>query len=305
MDDIRARFVAIVERTQEEITAAAESLEDGRRFREDRWQREGGGGGVTRVLQDGTVFEKAGANVSIVHGRLSEEAARSLGGDPALANRALDFWATGVSTVLHPHNPHAPTAHANFRYFERRDGEDVVAWWFGGGADLTPCYLVESDIVHFHRTLEAACGEHRCADYPRFKEWCDRYFTVAHRGESRGVGGIFFDHLTSEDPSEILAFVDAAAAAFVPAYFPIVERRCGEPYDERQREWQQLRRGRYVEFNLVYDRGTVFGLRTAGRIESVLMSLPLTARWEYDHQPAIGTPEAQLLEVLRTPRDWL
>jgi len=257
------------------------------------------------VLQGGAIFEKAGVNVSVVHGTLSAEAAASLGGETARTDRALEFWATGVSTVLHPQNPHAPTAHANFRYFERLDGDEVVAWWFGGGCDLTPSYLVEEDVRHFHSTLRAACTMHDAGYYPRFKQWCDEYFLIAHRGETRGVGGIFFDHLTGSAPEPVFEFVETCAAAFVPAYFPIVEKRHTEPFDERQKQWQQIRRGRYVEFNLVYDRGTVFGLRTAGRIESVLMSLPVTARWEYAHDVAPGSQEAQLLEVLRNPVDWL
>ncbi|MEM7261116.1 MAG: oxygen-dependent coproporphyrinogen oxidase [Planctomycetota bacterium] len=305
---MRTEMQRLVHQVQDDITAAAAKLESeaggGQEIREDRWERDGGGGGLSRVLQDGVVFEKAGANVSTVHGKLSEEAARTLGGDPSLAERALDFWATGVSTVLHPINPYAPTAHANFRYFERLDGDEVVAWWFGGGADLTPSYHFEEDAEHFHATLADACDRHDPAYYPRFKEWCDEYFRIVHRGETRGVGGVFFVHLTAPDPQTMFAFVEEMGNAFVPSYFPIVARRMDQPFGDREREWQQIRRGRYVEFNLVYDRGTVFGLRTAGRIESVLMSLPLTARWEYAHEPEAGSEEARLLEVLRTPRSW-
>ncbi len=305
MNDIRERMISLTQRTQEAICSAACRVDPAAEFREDRWQRDGGGGGTSRVVQDSAVFDKAGANVSTVHGTLSAQAAASLGGDSSLADRALDFWATGVSTVVHPHNPHAPTAHANFRYFERLEGDEVVAWWFGGGADLTPSYLVEADARHFHRSFATACDAHDPGYYNRFKKWCDEYFVIAHRGEARGVGGIFFDHLTGPEPEPLLRFVEACADAFVPAYFPIVEERYQTPFDDRQKEWQQVRRGRYVEFNLVDDRGTTFGLRTAGRIESVLMSLPLTARWEYGYDVADGSPEAALTEVLRNPVDWI
>lgn len=294
----------LARRTQAEICAGVERIETAT-FREDEWTRPEGGGGWSRVLQDGGVFEKAGANVSVVHGTLSREAARAMSGGRNVGDEALDFWATGVSTVLHPKNPYAPTAHANYRYFERLDGDRVVSWWFGGGADLTPAYLFEEDAVAFHRGHRDACRDHAVGDYSRFKKWCDEYFRIPHRGEARGVGGIFFDDLTGPDPEPIFRFVESCAAAFVPSYVPLVERRAQTPYGERERRWQQLRRGRYVEFNLVYDRGTVFGLKTGGRIESILMSLPLTARWEYDHRPEPGTPEHELLEVLQTPRDWI
>ena len=251
------------------------------------------------MLQDGAIFEKAGVNVSAVHGELSEQAAAAMRGAHGVGERR--FFATGVSLVLHPHNPMAPTVHANYRYFELGGGE---TWWFGGGADLTPAYLFDEDARHFHATLRAACDRHDSAFYPRYKKWCDEYFFIKHRGERRGVGGVFFDDLSGPDAGGLFDFVADCAGAFLPAYLPILERRVGMPFTEDQKRWQALRRGRYVEFNLVYDRGTTFGLRTDARVESVLMSLPLTARWEYDHQPAPGSDEARLLDVLRSPVDW-
>lgn len=300
---MRQKMIDLVQHLQDTTCAAIERI-DGGRFREDAWERDGGGGGTSRVLQDGQVFEKAGVNVSVVHGTLSAEAARSMGGGHELGGQDLDFFATGVSLVLHPHNPMAPTAHANYRYFERGDGSKPGSWWFGGGADLTPAYLFDDDARHFHRLHKEACDRHDPTFYRRFKKWCDEYFVIAHRGESRGVGGIFFDNLHEHDRSALYAFIADCGACFVPAYVPIVERRCQLPYTDAQKQWQQIRRGRYVEFNLVYDRGTRFGLRTAGRVESILMSLPLTARWEYGHEPEAGSQEARLLDVLREPTEW-
>ena len=301
---MREKMEAMVRNAQDEICDAVSKL-DGTSFHEDTWERPGGGGGTSRVIQGGNVFEKAGVNVSVVYGTLSEEAARSMGGGQELGNQDLDFFATGVSLVIHPHNPMAPTAHANFRYFERGDGSKPGSWWFGGGADLTPSYLFEEDCRHFHQTFKDACDRHDPAYYPEYKAWCDRYFQIKHRGETRGVGGIFFDNLKDKPADEILAFSTDCAGSFVPSYLPLVERRKDMDFTEEQKDWQQLRRGRYVEFNLVYDRGTVFGLRTAGRIESILMSLPLTARWEYCNEPAAGSEEDKLLEVLRNPREWV
>jgi coproporphyrinogen III oxidase len=290
--------VDLVHHAQDEICAAIEAL-DGGVFREDAWEREGGGGGRSRVLQDGGVFEKAGCSVSVVHGVLSEAAARSMRAAHASSPGERPFFATGISLVFHPHNPMCPTVHANFRYFEAGG-----AWWFGGGADLTPSYLFDEDAAHFHRTWKAVCDRHDPAFYPRFKAWCDEYFLIPHRGERRGVGGIFFDDLTG-DVEKIEAFVADCTAAVVPSYVPVAEKRHRMPFTDDHKRWQQLRRGRYVEFNLVYDRGTTFGLKTNARTESVLMSLPLTARWEYDHRPDAGTEEARLVEVLRNPRDWV
>lgn len=302
MENIRDRMVEMVHSVQDEICQAVAGV-DGTEFHEDKWERDSGGGGRTRVIQDGKVFEKAGVNVSVVHGELSTEAASQMGGGKDVED--LSFFATGVSLVLHPKNPMAPTVHANFRYFERGDGSEPGSWWFGGGADLTPSYLFEEDAIHFHQTFKDACDKHHPDYYPRFKRWCDEYFYIPHRKETRGVGGIFFDDLHEAGLKESFGFVTDAAHAFIPAYLPILERTMDLEFTPEQQEWQQIRRGRYAEFNLVYDRGTKFGLRTDGRIESILMSLPLTARWEYQHQVAEGSPEAKLLEVLKSPRAWV
>lgn len=299
---IRDRAHALVRELQDTICSAMAEV-DGTPFTETTWDRPGGGGGWSRVIQEGRVFEKAGVNVSAVHGTLPPQAAAAMRArrDVGVADNA-PFYATGVSLVLHPRNPFAPTVHANYRYFELGDGED---WWFGGGADLTPAYLFDEDAVHFHATHKAACDAHDPAFYPRFKRWCDDYFNNRHRGERRGIGGIFFDDLDDRGPEAILAFQRSCGLAFIDAYRPIVERRKDTPFTEEHRRWQQLRRGRYVEFNLVWDRGTVFGLKTDARVESVLMSLPLTARWEVDHHPRAGSDEARMLEVLREPVDWV
>jgi coproporphyrinogen III oxidase len=262
-------------------------------FREDPWLRPGGGGGRTRVLEQGQVFERAGVNFSEVHGELAPQFAASLPGEGS------SFYATGISLVLHPRNPFAPTVHANFRYLERGH-----MGWFGGGADLTPSYLFDEDVSHFHRTLKEACDRHDPRYYPDFKKGCDDYFLIVHRGERRGVGGLFFDYLRG-DRGALFAFVKDVAASFLPAYLPILERRMGMPYQPAHRDWQLLRRGRYVEFNLIYDRGTIFGLKTDGRTESILMSLPLEARWAYAHEPAPGSEEDRLLAVLKNPRSWV
>jgi coproporphyrinogen III oxidase len=305
MNEIGAAMQTYVHGLQDRICDALAAL-DGHAFREDAWERPGGGGGRSRVLQDGAVFEKAGVNVSVVHGELAPEAARAMGGGKALGENAdLSFRAVGLSLVLHPWNPMAPTTHANYRFFQRGDGMTPGAWWFGGGSDLTPNYLFEDDVRHFHATHKAACDAHDPAYYPRFKAWCDTYFRIPHRGESRGLGGIFFDDLHDKPAAELLAFVQSCGDAFLPAYLPILARTKDLPYTEEHQRWQQLRRGRYVEFNLVYDRGTTFGLRTGGRVESILMSLPLTARWEYDQHPEPGSEEARLVKVLREPVDWL
>jgi coproporphyrinogen III oxidase len=290
---MRERAAEFFAETQDRICAALTELDGNATFHQDEWTREGGGGGRTRILANGGVFEKAGVNFSSVHGEMPESLSKKieLGDD----NK---FFATGVSLVLHPHNPMAPTVHANFRYLEK--GE---AAWFGGGSDLTPYYPYREDVIHFHRTLKEACDLHDLEYYPRFKKWCDEYFTIRHRNEMRGVGGIFFDYLRG-DTEQLFAFVRAAANAFLPAYLPIAQRRCNEPYGERERTFQLIRRGRYVEFNLVYDRGTLFGLETNGRAESILMSLPTLARWDYDYKPTPNTREAEAWACFQ-PRDWL
>ncbi len=276
---------------QDKICAGIEEL-DGGRFREDRWERQGGGGGRTRILENGGIFEKAGVNYSAVHGNLPEEFASKI---PLGFGTA--FFATGVSLVLHPLSPMVPAVHANFRYLEKGD-----AAWFGGGADLTPCYPYAEDALHFHRTLKTACDRHDPEFYARFKKWCDEYFMLKHRGEMRGIGGVFFDYLQG-DVDKHFAFVRDLGDSFLEAYLPIVRRRWNEPYGDRQRQYQLYRRGRYVEFNLLYDRGTIFGLETRGRTESILMSLPPLVRWVYDFKPEPGSPEERALEFYQ-PRDW-
>ncbi|KAF3804308.1 Oxygen-dependent coproporphyrinogen-III oxidase [Colletotrichum gloeosporioides] len=309
---MRLRMEAFIRRKQTEIISALEAL-DGATFRTDEWERpNGGGGGRTCVLQDGHVLEKAGVNISIVHGKLNRSAVEEMRQNHKnIATDAdeLDFYALGLSMVVHPKNPMAPTVHMNGRYFETvRDGS-VQTSWFGGGSDLTPSYLFEEDAKHFHATLKSACDEHDVGYYPKFKKWCDEYFNIKHRGERRGVGGIFFDDLDENfgNLEQIFAFVQATMNALVPAYIPIVEKRKALPFNDHEKEWQQIRRGRYVEFNLVHDRGTAFGLNVPGsRIESILISLPVTAQWHYMYEePEPDSREGKLLEVLRSPREWV
>lgn len=302
---------ALIRQKQQEITAGIAAL-DTVLFKTDAWDRAGGGGGQTMVLLNGTVFEKGGVNISIVHGLLPPQAVARMRADhknlKGLADGSVDFFACGLLLVIHPHNPHAPTVHANYRYFETVDPEtkEVQAWWFGGGADLTPSYLYEEDAVHFHLTIKNALDKHDDALYPRYKKWCDEYFYIKHRQESRGIGGIFFDDFDDRPADEILQTVESCFDAFLPSYVPIIERRKDAPFTEHQKKWQQLRRGRYVEFNLVWDRGTQFGLQTPGsRIESIMISLPATASWEYDHHPEEGSDEDKMLSVLKTPREWV
>lgn len=279
---------------QGDMVAALESLDGGAWFTSDVWERPGGGGGDTRILSGGRHLEKAAVNFSAVHGDTPPQLAERMA---AAADR---FFATGVSIIVHPVNPHAPTFHANLRYFETDNGDA----WFGGGADLTPHYLYDEDARHFHATLREVCSRHDVADYAAWKQACDEYFRLPHRGEARGVGGLFFDHLTDRR-DEVFAFQQDLGGRLADAYVPILRRRVDVPHGDPERHWQELRRGRYVEFNLVWDRGTRFGLETSGRTESILASLPPRARWEYDHQPQPGTPEAELLELVRgTPRTW-
>ncbi len=292
VEGLKKQMAEFIQQLQDEICAGLERLDGQARFREDPWARPGGGGGRTRVLEEGAVLEKAGVNTSVVFGELEEAFAKRLQG------QGRQFWAAGLSLVLHPRNPFVPTVHANYRFIHQGNKA-----WFGGGADLTPYSLFEEDAVHFHRTLTEACDRHDPAYYPRFKATCDKYFYLRHREETRGVGGIFFEDLGGELERE-LEFVNDAGRAFLPSYLPIAERRKDTPYTDAHRFWQEVRRGRYVEFNLVYDRGTIFGLETRGRTESILMSLPPQARWRYEHHPAPGTHEAKLIDVLRSPRDW-
>ncbi|XP_063812343.1 oxygen-dependent coproporphyrinogen-III oxidase, mitochondrial [Pseudophryne corroboree] len=307
--DMKSRMELLILETQAEVCRALQEADVGASFTVDTWQRAEGGGGVSCVLQDGQVFEKAGVNVSVVHGHLSQESIqqmKSRGKSLKTKDGKLPFCAMGVSSVIHPKNPHVPTIHFNYRYFEIEEADGNKQWWFGGGTDLTPTYLNQEDVVHFHQTLKEACDKHSPGFYPQFKKWCDDYFFIKHRGERRGVGGIFFDDLDSPSKEELFQFVQSCARAVVPCYIPIVNKHKNDPFTPEEKLWQQLRRGRYVEFNLVYDRGTKFGLATSGsRIESILMSLPLTARWEYMHIPPPESREAEILHVLREPKDWV
>jgi len=290
----RDRIATLMRDLQEVICTGLEGFEDGARFGRDTWQREGGGGGVTRVLQNGARIEKGGVSFSEVHGHFPEEFASRLPGS------GTAFYATGVSIVIHPLNPHVPTVHGNFRFLEHGDKS-----WFGGGADLTPYYFHAADKEHFHGVLKTACEKHaEVADYEAFRDACDRYFFLPHRAERRGIGGIFFDNLFVDDDdarARTAAFVNDAGHAFLEAWLPIAKRRADTPVSPEQRRWQEHRRGRYVEFNLLHDRGTVFGLKTGGRTESILMSLPPRVQWGYGEKPEPGTPEHALLKELRRP----
>lgn len=280
---------------QDRVCVGLEQADGGARFSEDQWQREEGGGGRSRIIRNGAVFEKGGVGFSKVWGASLPPSATA--SRPELSGKP--FTAMGVSLVLHPRNPYAPTVHMNYRYFEAND-----VWWFGGGTDLTPYYGFEEDARHFHRVYKDACDRHHPSYYPEFKAWCDRYFHLKHRNEARGIGGIFFDDL-SGDADQLMAFWQDAGNSFLSAYVPIIERRKDIAYGERERNFQLYRRGRYVEFNLVYDRGTIFGLQTGGRTESILMSLPPLVSWEYNWHPEPGTPEAALYEKFLPLRDWV
>ena len=287
---------------QNRICQALENLDAERCFIEANWKREEGGGGRSRVLEEGAVFEKAGINFSHVLGK-KQLPASATAHRPELAGRS--FQALGVSLVIHPRNPYIPTSHANVRFFIAENESEEPVWWFGGGFDLTPYYGFEEDAVHWHKTARQACepyGEHI---YPRFKKWCDEYFYLKHRDEPRGIGGLFFDDFNEPGFEDSFAFMRSIGDHFVPAYVPIVEKRKNHSYGERERDFQMYRRGRYVEFNLVYDRGTLFGLQTGGRTESILMSLPPIVKWRYDWHPQAGTAESELYQVYLKPRDWL
>lgn len=286
---------------QDRIVSALERCDGHGRFRSDEWQRPGGGGGRSRVMSRGHVFEQAGVGYSHVFGdSMPPSATRTR---PELAGRR--FQALGVSLVLHPLNPYVPTTHANFRFFSTDGNDESPVWWFGGGFDLTPFYPFHEDVVHWHRQAREACTPFGPDWYGKYKKWCDEYFFLKHRNETRGVGGLFFDDLNEPGFDRSFAFLTSAGDRFLPAYLPIVEARKDHPYGEREREFQLYRRGRYVEFNLLYDRGTLFGLQSGGRTESILMSLPPRVRWEYDWRPAPGSAEAVLYDQYLMPRDWL
>jgi len=288
-------------RLQQTICDGLEQADGQARFHVDDWERPSGGGGSTRVLTDGDTFEQAGVNFSEVFGDSLPGSATAH--RPELAGR--NFRAMGVSLVIHPHNPYIPTSHANVRFFIAEKEGSAPVWWFGGGFDLTPYYGNREDCRHWHETAKAACDPFGEELYPRYKQWCDEYFYLKHRQEPRGIGGLFFDDLNQPDFEQAFAFMRSVGDHYLPAYLPIVERRKGTEYGERERDFQLYRRGRYVEFNLVYDRGTLFGLQSGGRTESILMSLPPLVKWRYNWQPQPGSPEAELYDVYLKPRDWI
>ncbi|WP_274474886.1 oxygen-dependent coproporphyrinogen oxidase [Mangrovimonas aestuarii] len=296
-------FFKYIHELQDRITSKLEAIDGKAKFHEDLWDRPEGGGGRTRVIENGNVFEKGGVNISGVHGKLpkSMQAYFNVGD--------VDFFACGLSLVIHPKNPMVPTVHANWRYFEMYDKDgNIVDQWFGGGQDLTPYYLFEEDAKHFHTVCKTACDKHNPDFYQNYKGRCDEYFWNAHRNEARGVGGLFFDYCKATDDMSMddwYNFVTEVGNSFLDAYTPIVEKRKGLPFTDEQRNWQEIRRGRYVEFNLVHDKGTLFGLKTNGRIESILMSLPPHVQWVYDHQPESGSEEEKLIKVLQEPVPWV
>lgn len=300
---MKEQFFSYIQNLQDQITSRLEAVDGTAKFMEDLWERPGGGGGRTRVIENGSVFEKGGVNISAVHGALPETMQKAFNvGD-------VDFYACGLSLVLHPKNPMVPTVHANWRYFEMYDKQGTkVGSWFGGGQDLTPYYLFEEDATHFHQVCKNACDKHNPLFYPKYKAVCDQYFWNAHRNEARGIGGLFFDHLVETPEMSMDArfnFVTEVGNSFLESYVPIVERRKALEYTQEQRTWQEIRRGRYVEFNLVHDKGTIFGLKTNGRIESILMSLPPHVQWVYDQHPESGSWEEKLINVLENPRAWV
>ncbi|MCD8439030.1 oxygen-dependent coproporphyrinogen oxidase [Tenacibaculum finnmarkense] len=300
---MKDQFYAYIQELQDSITSKLEQVDGSAKFQEDNWKRAEGGGGRTRVIENGAIFEKGGVNISKVFGELPEALRKQFGVENG------DFFACGLSLVLHPKNPLVPTVHANWRYFEMYDEKgNIVTQWFGGGQDLTPYYLFEQDATHFHSVCKTACDKHHPGFYPKFKQTCDTYFWNTHREEARGIGGLFFDYL-KETPEFSIAdrynFVTQIGNSFLESYVPIVEKRKDITYNKQQKDWQEVRRGRYVEFNLVHDRGTLFGLKTNGRIESILMSLPPVVQWKYNHHPEQGSEEAKLLTVLATPKNWV
>lgn len=300
---MKDKFFAYIQNLQDTITAKLEEVDGSAKFQEDIWTRPEGGGGRTRVIENGNVFEKGGVNISGVHGELPKSMQAYFGVEDA------DFYACGLSLVLHPKNPMIPTVHANWRYFEMYDKKgNIVDQWFGGGQDLTPYYLFEEDAIHFHTICKKACDAHHPDFHSTYKKRCDEYFWNTHREEARGLGGLFFDYCKATEEMEMLDwynFVTEVGNSFLECYVPIVTKRKNLDFTSLQRDWQEIRRGRYVEFNLVHDKGTLFGLKTNGRIESILMSLPPHVQWRYDHQPEPGSEEAKLLEVLKSPKDWI
>lgn len=300
---MKDQFYAYIQKLQDQICAGLEKTDGKATFREDLWDRPEGGGGRTRVIENGAVFEKGGVNISAVHGKLPDSMQKLFNVGEA------DFFACGLSLVIHPKSPMVPTVHANWRYFEMYDENGkIINSWFGGGQDLTPYYLFEEDATHFHTVCKTACDKHDPTFYPKFKKQCDDYFWNAHRFEARGIGGLFFDYLKETETMQMqnwYNFVTQVGDSFLEAYLPVVEKRKALDYNQDQKNWQEIRRGRYVEFNLVHDKGTLFGLKTNGRIESILMSLPAHVQWVYDHQIEPNSEENKLVEVLQTPKEWV
>ncbi|WP_299272363.1 oxygen-dependent coproporphyrinogen oxidase [uncultured Psychroserpens sp.] len=296
-------FFNYIHELQDTITSKLEAIDGKAKFQEDIWKRPEGGGGRTRVIEHGNVFEKGGVNISGVHGKLPDSMQTYFGVEDA------NFFACGLSLVLHPKNPMVPTVHANWRYFEMYDQDgNIVDQWFGGGQDLTPYYLFEEDAIHFHQICKTACDHHNNNFYETYKARCDEYFYNSHRNEGRGIGGLFFDYCKATSDMSMqnwYDFVTEVGDSFLEAYVPIVEKRKDLDYNKAQRDWQEIRRGRYVEFNLVHDKGTLFGLKTNGRIESILMSLPPHVQWVYDHHPEPGSKEEELINVLKQPKNWV
>ena len=300
---MKDKFFKYIHELQDTIVSKLEAIDGKVKFKEDIWKRPEGGGGRTRVIENGAIFEKGGVNISGVHGKLPDSMQKYFGVEDA------DFFACGLSLVLHPKNPMVPTVHANWRYFEMYDKDgNIVDQWFGGGQDLTPYYLFDEDAKHFHKTCKIACDKHNSEFYPKYKARCDEYFYNTHRNEGRGLGGLFFDYCKATDTISMqnwYDFVTEVGDSFLEAYVPIVEKRKELPYTQDQRNWQEIRRGRYVEFNLVHDKGTLFGLKTNGRIESILMSLPPHVQWVYNHHPEKGSEEEKLIEALKNPKEWI
>ena len=300
---MKEQFQAYIQSLQDTICQTLESVDGKATFKEDLWERPEGGGGRTRVIENGNVFEKGGVNISSVFGKLPEQLQKALNVSQG------DFFACGLSLVLHPNNPMVPTVHANWRYFEMYDEQgDIVTQWFGGGQDLTPYYLFDEDAIHFHQVCKDACDLYDKTFYPQYKKRCDEYFYNAHRNEGRGIGGLFFDYLKETESVSLqdrYDFVTEIGNSFLNSYVPIVEKRNKLDYTLAQKDWQEIRRGRYVEFNLVHDKGTLFGLKTNGRIESILMSLPPKVQWHYNHSPEEGSEEERLIKVLQQPKNWV
>ncbi len=300
---MKQQFYTYIQNLQDIITSKLEEVDGNAKFVEDLWKRPEGGGGRTRVISEGAVFEKGGVNISAVEGELPQALRDNFG------VKEGQFFACGLSLVLHPKNPMVPTVHANWRYFEMYDEQGkIVTQWFGGGQDLTPYYLFDEDAIHFHTVCKNACDQYNTEFYPMYKKRCDEYFWNTHRNEARGIGGLFFDYLKETEEFSLqnrYDFVTAIGNSFLESYVPIVEKRKNLEYSKEQRNWQEVRRGRYVEFNLVHDKGTLFGLKTNGRIESILMSLPPHVQWHYCHEPEKDSEEERLLAVLKEPKEWI